>query len=424
MMVVYLVFNLLAISAISFAIWKGTDVLQRSHFFFALAFRLVAGILLGLIYTFFYTGEGDTFLFFDDAVRLTQSARAGTNRFFDLFFTEFPAVALTNDQPRSIFFVSVVGCINFLTADSYWLTSLWLSFFSFAGAWYLVTKIVKAFPDARMLASISFLFFPSVVLWSSGVVKESLAFGGLCVLTGFFFAIHERQRFKAWEFLIALLSAYLLLNLKYYWAAVFFPAMLTGVIVGRIPGHLQWGMGKTWSIWLTVFLLLSLGVSQLHPNFYLQNFLIVIKENHDAFVELSANTLYIQFYRLSASWGSVILNSPWALLSGCFRPFLFEAGNPMQILAGVENLLLLVLFLFQLSRLKLPHGRERIAFISALVYVVVLCIFLALSTPNFGTLSRYRIGFLPFLVFLLLMNSPSMRGRSFRKIINQATQLQ
>jgi hypothetical protein len=37
-----------------------------------------------------------------------------------------------------------------------------------------------------------------------------------------------------------------------------------------------------------------------------------------------------------------------------------------------------------------------------LVYVVVLVSFLALSTPNFGTLSRYRIGALPALVILCL----------------------
>jgi hypothetical protein len=40
-----------------------------------------------------------------------------------------------------------------------------------------------------------------------------------------------------------------------------------------------------------------------------------------------------------------------------------------------------------------------------LFYVVFLCVFLALSTPNFGTLSRYRIGFTPFLWLLLLGGS-------------------
>jgi hypothetical protein len=37
---------------------------------------------------------------------------------------------------------------------------------------------------------------------------------------------------------------------------------------------------------------------------------------------------------------------------------------------------------------------------------MLLAIFLALSTPNFGTLSRYKIGFFPFLVFLTLYKNP------------------
>jgi hypothetical protein len=33
-------------------------------------------------------------------------------------------------------------------------------------------------------------------------------------------------------------------------------------------------------------------------------------------------------------------------------------------------------------------------------------VFLALSTPNFGTLSRYRAGFLPFFVFVIAYRNP------------------
>jgi hypothetical protein len=40
-----------------------------------------------------------------------------------------------------------------------------------------------------------------------------------------------------------------------------------------------------------------------------------------------------------------------------------------------------------------------------ITYSVLLCIFLALSTPNFGTLIRYRVGFLPFLLVLICRQS-------------------
>jgi hypothetical protein len=414
--------NILLIAALAWFGLKRVDPDARSHFLPGLIFRLASGIGIGLIYIAYYPG-GDTFIFFEDAVKLTQAVQREPARVFDFLFTGSPAVTLINDQPRSIFFINVVACINFMTGSNYWLSSLWLSLFSFAGSWYLIAKLTKAFPDARMITSTSFLFFPSVILWSSGVMKESLAFGALCMLSGFCFGLFDRQTIRRWEYLIVPVAAFLLLNLKYYWAAVFFPAALTGLLIDRISGNSKWGPARFLITWIVSFCAMCLAVSFLHPNFHLTNFLAVVKENHDAFVEFSAASLYIHYYQLEASWFSLVLNSPWALVSGLFRPFLFEARTVMQIFGGVENLILLVLFLFQWSKLQVLEGSYRVAVVSMLGYILVLCIFLALATPNFGTLSRYRIGFLPFFLFLLLMNRPGMRGRSFRKIIKRVSQI-
>jgi hypothetical protein len=46
---------------------------------------------------------------------------------------------------------------------------------------------------------------------------------------------------------------------------------------------------------------------------------------------------------------------------------------------------------------------------SVVLYVVALCVFLALSTPNFGTLSRYRISFLPLLFLLITIENPLVK---------------
>jgi hypothetical protein len=55
------------------------------------------------------------------------------------------------------------------------------------------------------------------------------------------------------------------------------------------------------------------------------------------------------------------------------------------------------------ERLRQPVS---ILFLATASYCIVLCVFLALSTPNLGTLSRYRVGFLPFLIFLLAYRNP------------------
>ncbi len=42
--------------------------------------------------------------------------------------------------------------------------------------------------------------------------------------------------------------------------------------------------------------------------------------------------------------------------------------------------------------------------LALLLYTVLLATLLALSSPNFGTLLRYKVGFLPFLAYLLLIH--------------------
>ena len=157
--------------------------------------------------------------------------------------------------------------------------------------------------------------------------------------------------------------------------------------------------------WLIVFIFLCGGASLLHPNFYLHRFLEVLITNHDTFIRISEDHGLIHFHNLHASWASVIVNSPWALFSGLLRPFVWEASGMTALLASLENLVIAILLISALSgfKMKSPH---RLLLLSTIMYIALLCIFLALSTPNLGTLSRYRVGFLPFLIFIISYRNP------------------
>jgi hypothetical protein len=97
------------------------------------------------------------------------------------------------------------------------------------------------------------------------------------------------------------------------------------------------------------------------------------------------------------------MNLPLAMIFGLFRPVVFESANIMQLLVGLENTVVLVLFLMALWKsrksIRVP-GHHALA---ALIYVISLDVFLAFSTPNFGTLSRYKVGFWPFFVLFVLI---------------------
>jgi len=308
--------------------------------------------------------------------------------------------------------------IALITGNSYWISALYFSLISFFASWNLFRVISKCLPGTRTAATIAFLFFPSIVFWSSGLVKETLALAGLYFIAALFIKVIQVpsegrgvrplqavRRLTWWEWLLAILSFYVSWNLKYYWTALFMAVVITSVLFFFL--HVRLVIVNKYKVisWLLIFILLAVAVSLSHPNFYLSRFLEVLITNHNDFVAISKDSGLIHYYNLSANWLSVLINSPWALISGLFRPFVWEATGASSWLAAIENLFLVVFTAALFFREKVESGNT-LLLVSLLVYVSLLCIFLALSTPNLGTLSRYRVGLLPFFVFIISHRNP------------------
>lgn len=200
------------------------------------------------------------------------------------------------------------------------------------------------------------------------------------------------------ELLFSLVAFYLLWGLKYYWAILYATVAITTLTIFLLKKKSTIKTSFLLGIWLLIFIFIIALASLTHPNFYVHRLLQVVVDNNQQFVNLSKPGSYISYVDLQATWWSLCSNAPVALFSALFRPFVWEANGLMGWLAAIENLFLTILFLgWTLSRRKLPWD----VLLPIFAYSAALAIFLALSTPNLGTLSRYRIGFLPFFVFAL-----------------------
>ncbi len=391
--------NLVVMAGLAVFIWKKQDPHLRPLFWPALIFKLLAGVGLGLIYQYYYS-TGDTFHFFDLAKEQARLFHIDTGSYLEGMWHD--ADGEWKGAARSIFFVKILSIVAILTDGNYWITSLWFSFLSFSGSLYIVGCIMRFFPGAKMATALAFLFFPSVVFWGSGVIKESVALAALLLLSGMYLKAMMNTSPRPTEFVLGLIGFWIVWNLKYYWIAVFLPVVITSLVVHftsirfKIPSRLKL------YYWVVLFVVLCFGVSLLHPNFYPERFLQVVIESHQAFVKVSDPTDLIQYESLSAKWASVAVNSAWALISGIFRPFLWEANNGLKALVSLENLFIFLLCIGSLFRIKdFFKAQNRLITMSVMVYIVLLCVFLALSTPNMGSLARYKVGFLPFLIFLI-----------------------
>lgn len=403
--------HLVVIVAIAFQVYRRQDAALRIWFWPALGFKLVAGVCLGLLYIYYYP-VADTFLYFDHACTVADLARQNVAAYLSALVNEDSGEALLGlKDSRASFFVKLISVFCLITNDHYWATGFYCSFLSFLGAWSLVLTIHKHIASLTTAAVVSFLFLPSFVFWSSGLLKESLTIGALLFLCAAFLGVWFRDSLSWWHVVLAGLSLWVLWTLKYYYAAVLVgvtcAAMLCKVILSRRPAVSFW---LVCTIWVLVLLIPMVAVTFLHPNFRIDRFLDVVIENNAAYEAISSPGSLIRFYHLDASVGSILLNTPWALISGLFRPFVWEVSNLPQMFAAAENLLLLILFVTGLRRLGfLKTSGHGLLFISVVGYIVILAVFLTLSAPNLGTISRYRAGYICFFTFVILCNHPWLR---------------
>ena len=175
-----------------------------------LAAKLSAGICLGFIFSSYYA-YGDTFDFFHEAKRIA-----------DLPFREYinlqlsPSDYTTTEHPRVLVFSKILSVFVLLTGGSYWISSLYFSLASFFASWYLIAQVSRFYPGIRHLSIVCFLFIPSIVFWSSGILKDALAFTALSLMVAIFLKWHHTQKLSLWHLLLGIASLLILLRIKHY----------------------------------------------------------------------------------------------------------------------------------------------------------------------------------------------------------------
>ncbi len=376
-------------------------------FFSALLVKLVAAFALGFIYTYYYSRATDTWSYFEIACQLAEIAKKDWSEYLNLLFTSQHVDSvghLLYVEDRTSFFVKIVSLLCLMGGNNYWICAAYFSVISFMSAWYLYCQLTSWKGEVTTASALSLFFLPSVALWGSGLIKETLALSGLYYLTAIFIRFARGLKLNAINYLLSVFALSIAWLFKYYWLAAYLSVLVPSIILVFIIKKKSYSTLQTLLIWVACFLVIGILATFAHPNFYMDRILQVIVENNERYMRISASDNLIHFNQLSATWLSILVNSPLAFISGLFRPFIWEASGLTSLALGVENFILAIIGTGWCFGKRTQSDWRVVFFI--FIYVSVLCVFLSLSTPNFGTLSRYRIGFLPFFVFAISWCNP------------------
>ena len=242
------------------------------------------------------------------------------------------------------------------------------------------------------------------------MLKESLAFACFGFIASVFLGYYDRRRISFPRLALLLFSGWIYWEIKYNAMIILVISMITILAAGRFHSKLMgW---KSFSLTTGIFLLLSVLGSFIHPNFHLDRVLGVLQENHQFMIRISDSRNLIPFIPDQQPVSGFLLNLPISLFGGLFMPLPFQGKSLIALIPGFLNLIVLLLTLAMFFRkIKFPEGRDRILVHGIILYIITLTVMLAYSSPNFGTLERYKISYLPlFLSVVLSVN----RFRMFR----------
>jgi hypothetical protein len=311
---------------------------------------------------------------------------------------------------------SLSGLAHFLVFDSYLGASALFALIGFSGQLLIYRTFVAALPDPRLRRwwQAGILFTPSLTFWSASLMKEPLGIWGLgCALSGaqrlfgmgrpggllrFALGVYALALFRAQVvpvFLLAMAPLLLGSPMVASWTVRSSPlvrAALSVALVGLAVGVLSWitridqrmtinDVGSTLITERTKYSLTQGGSTILNPQEDLR--------------------------QAVTSPLALILLWPEAMVFTLLRPFPWEGlASPLILAAALENTVLLALTVRALAQVvRRPHIVRRALrspmFAIALTFVSLFAFAVGLSTPNLGTVSRYRIPVIPFFVALL-----------------------
>lgn len=381
---------------------------------FLFVIKVISGISLILVYIYFYNtrSEADVFNYFDDGNILFSALKSNPSDYFKMltglgsrsehlmkyydemrFWIKEYDYNLYNDNRTIIRLNAVIRLFSF---GSIYVHAVFFTFISFVG----LTAIYKVFSDKlkinKVLIVITVYLIPSVLFWTSSVLKEAVLMFSFGFLLYSIFKLIDKPKLISIYFL-AVFCILLLLLLKFY------------ILIAAVPGLLsilvfQFVKKKFRIVWFTVvhgFVFIVLFNSQLVLNKY--NFLEIMANKQNDFISyiesLEQVGSKIDIPKLEPSLISFLKNTPNAIFNTFFRPYIWEVNSIFSLLSGLENLLIIGIILIALFYRKSNYRANEIIYFS-ISFTIIIFILIGLTTPVIGALVRYKVPALPFLLII------------------------
>jgi hypothetical protein len=399
------------------------------YFTYGLLVKLIGSFLYYFIYAHYYNG-GDTTNYFELVLVFQQVFVNSPTDFFDVFFDiptkEHYSIFWKHQVwpfeeaytvPTQMTVIKIATPFAIITNGSFLLTTMFMGFLSFFAVWDLFKSFTKICPNYKYNFVACFLI-PSSFFWAGGISKDTVTLIGVClfVSNSILFKTSVNNFQKIFHILKISAGFLLVILVKPY------------VLIGLIPAFTIWQFSdkikKTFSqLWLRSIILIFTTAGALLVSFFL---LSLVGETMEKFaVDKALETAVVYNKDLQSDYHqgqsfnigtfeptipSVMSKIPIAAFAGIFYPLPSQVSGLIPNISTIEGIFYLLtifylVFMRYVLRIRYHIPVEKKEILNFfIIFSIMFCIMLGLSTSNFGALVRFRVPILPFLSGFFLIH--------------------
>ena len=413
----YLALAFLIVWFISLFKYKNDDETKR-YFFLGFGFKMACCIGYAVIYDFYYQWGGDTYYYYMASQGLGKVLFQDPASYFKIMFDTIDVNNMHTLAPGLSYYPvlrdpSRYAVHRFLSpfaiigSENYYTQNICLSLFLFLLNWKFFQYIRTKINCSDKAAFICTMLIPSVGFWSSALMKDSFTFTFNLVFIMCFAKIFFDRKIRISTIFGLVFSAYIVMELKVY----ILYASIAGCMVWLGSGYLKRVKSTFFKFVVAPILILVVAFGGIYALRYVGESVGGAFGDVDAMLgkaSVAQQDLKQEYYEghsfdigdFDGSLGSLISMGPKAIIAGLYRPFIFESGNAVMLLSGLENSALLILSIFVFFKAGIKYSIKQILgnpFVSmCFLFSVVLALGIGISTSNFGALVRFKIPLIPF----------------------------
>jgi hypothetical protein len=378
--------------------------------------KVLAGTALWALYTYVLVDRpnADIYRYFDDSAVMFGALKTAPGDYLRMltgigndsphFDSQYYRVMnnwyrqyesnMYNDAHTIIRFNALVRLFSF---GSIHVHTVFAAFLAFVGSIGLAKAVGALLSQLEKPVFLAVLVVPSVLFWSSGVIKETFLMFALGLLIWLVFGM-ARGRLNGALLLIAIPLTTLLFFLKFYVLLSMVPALLAF-------GWCRFRPSRPWLKFVIVhlvFLVAGANSEKVIPGFDILDTL-AWKQKDFIGLAVSVNSgSYVPTPYLEPTLASFVSAAPHALYTTFLGPLAAWRNGALGLVSALETLALLALLLLLLRHRRTWKDVDQ----AFLYYCISFCLLLALvigwTTPVMGAVVRYRVPLLPFLLFAAL----------------------